>query len=149
MRPLATGLATLGIAGLLLTAGIPGLTSSTGERVLSTVGAPAGDAGAEAAPTDGYVGTSAPALAPSAAPAPAASEAPGELHPAGLAGDTWSPTPEAERNATAGGKSPAGDKAAADVVDTGVPVAVVASIALLVAGLGLFLARILARRRLA
>lgn len=161
VRPLATGLATLGVVGLLLTAGIPGFQVGAGTTALSTVGAPAGDAGApagdagaEGVPGNDYVGTSAPALAPSAAPVPAASAAPsaapGELNPAGVAGDTSSPTPEAERNATAGGKSSAGDKAAAtDTVEPAVPVAILVSLALLLAGIGLFLARVFARRRLA
>jgi hypothetical protein len=147
VRPLATGLATLGVVGLLLTAGLPGFGG--GVAVLSTVGesidvrsAPDGsplrvDASA----------TEAPALAPGEAPVP------------GLAGEA-SPAPSSEAVTAPGDQNTGGEgqvysadgnDAAADPAATGPapgPVApLVLSIVLLAAGLGLFLARAIALRR--
>ncbi len=93
VRPLATGLTALGIAGLLLTAGLPGLGSSAS---LSTSGAApvandsAAQAPAEAGGTAGPAGApslaspAVPVAAPSAAaapPQPAATSRPGVAPP--------------------------------------------------------------------
>lgn len=63
-RPLALGLTTLGIAGLLV-ATIPGALPGSGASVLSTVGAPVGGAGAAAAPASAAPASAAPAAAAS------------------------------------------------------------------------------------
>jgi hypothetical protein len=103
VRPLATGLATLGVAGLLLTASMPGLLSGFGGAASAPVMAPAVPAGSPndnagpggsgdakyqgasvppAAPSGAYgmgpgtVPTTGPALMATAAPAPAATGAP-------------------------------------------------------------------------
>ena len=185
VRPLATGLATLGIAGLLLSAGLPGLgaggaatLSTAGERVEAPAaggadgqsgdGATHGPAAAPAAVP--LVATAAPApfaatapapaaSAPAAgaalpdaatAPAPAASAAPADAGAAGLAGAA-SPAPSAERNVSAAApdEAAAGSKSAADsaAAGGGLPLPLLASAVLLVAGLGLFAARTLALRR--
>ncbi len=168
VRPLATGLATLGVVGLLVTAGLPGLGGfGAGGAAVSAVGAPVENA----RPADVQAGdgqTSAPAFASppyaapaqSAPPAPAASPirgtapAPGETDRAVMAGSGASPAPTDERNGgvagaeTSGGEKAAAPEAAADAVSSGgLPAGVVISLALLFAGAGLFAARILARRR--
>ena len=116
VRPLATGLATLGVVGLLLTAGLPGFgaggaatPSSAGERVE----APAADGAAQAEDfsTNGpeLAPTGAPAPVSTAAPAPEASGAPDGAGPAVMAPGEPSPDPGAERNVTAGAPDDAGD----------------------------------------
>jgi len=151
IRPLATGLATLGVVGLLLTAGLPGFGfGSSGAAILSNGGSRVDASGAQGAPAEDDQVTYAPAAAPSAAPMPDASGPANELGPAGVAGAASSATPDEGRNASSGGaESAPGEKAAAtDAGSSGLSAGVAISIALLVAGLGLFLARALARRRL-
>jgi hypothetical protein len=146
VRPLATGLATLGVVGLLLTAGLPGLGGlGVGRTSLSAVGAPAENAASGDAQTEGFGATSAPALAPM----PGASATPREADPGSLAGDSASPAPTGERSSgVAGAEGPDEKAATADTAgDTGLPAGVVLSLALLLGGLGLFGARIVARRR--
>lgn len=146
VRPLATGLATLGVAGLLLTAGLPGLGGlGAGGAILSTVGAPVENSGPMDAQTEGFGSTSAPAVVPM----PGASATPREADPGSLAGDNGSPAPTGERSSgVAGAEGPDEKAAMADPDgDTGLPAGVVLSLALLLGGLGLFGARILARSR--
>jgi hypothetical protein len=149
VRPLATGLATLGVVGLLLTAGLPGFAGSAAS--LSTVGAPVDSAGAEGSPADEFGAPYAPAFAPSAAPFPEPTLPGTETNSGGVAGAAASPAPDEGRNATSGGAEagPGEKTAVTDTADSGVPIGVALSIALLVAGLSLLLARALARRRVA
>jgi hypothetical protein len=175
VRPLATGLATLGVVGLLLTAGIPSLGSSAAAPEVSSGAVPANSSGAS--PQENYgpaavspteagrpadagssfvpsaAQTPAPEPLPSGAPGAVSNAAPSEA-PGAIAGADASPTPPGERNSAAGApQGSAGEKSApigvaADTsAPAGVPVALVASAALLILGLGLFLARALARRR--
>jgi hypothetical protein len=153
VRPLATGLATLGVVGLLLTAGLPGFGfgfGSSGAAILSTVGSRVDASGVPGAPAGDDQGTYPPAAAPGAAPMPEPSAPANELGPAGVAGAASSAAPDEGRNATSGdAESAPGEKAAAtDAGSSGPSAGVAISIALLVAGLGLFVARALARRRL-
>lgn len=146
VRPLATGLATLGVVGLLLTAGLPGLGGlGAGATSLSAVGTPADNAGPAEAQTEDYGPTSAPAIAPM----PGESAAPGAADPGSLASDNGSPAPTGERSSgVAGAEGPDEKAAVPDAAgDTGLPAGVVLSLALLLGGLGLFGARIFARSR--
>ncbi len=95
VRPLATGLATLGLAGLLLTSGVPGMLSGFGSAGGAPVAAPAGaaeDAAADgsgaielqgtysppaASGTPDTLASGVPGLAATAAPAPTAGRDPG------------------------------------------------------------------------
>ena len=166
VRPLATGLASLGVVGLLLTAGLPGLGSSA-SAPLRAVGAPIENAepyGAGDARNLGatYAPEAFPSAAPAAVPATEATAAPSagpfEVPAAGLAGEA-SPASTIERNGPAGAPGEKVDGAAATdqaagggPVDaggseSGPPLAVILSVVLLAAGIGLFLARALAIRR--
>jgi len=152
VRPLATGLATLGVVGLLLTAGLPGFGFGGSAAILSTVGSSVDREGAQGAPGADVEATYAPALVPgSAAPVPRPTLPGTEVNPGGVMGTASSPAPDEGRNSTSGGAEAApGEKAAAtDTAGTAFPIGLAVSVALLVAGLGLFLARALARRRLA
>jgi hypothetical protein len=156
VRPLATGLATLGVVGLLLTAGLPGLgaggatTSSSAEERLE---APAADGAAQA---EDFT-TNGPALAPTGAPAPVATAAPapvtsGTPDGAGpaVAAPGESPDAGAERNVTAGAPDDAGDAKLGETAvagGDGPPLGLLASLALLASGIALFVARALALRR--
>jgi len=169
VRPLATGLATLGVVGLLLTAGLPGFAG--GAATITTdqerVEAPAAGGAGEA---DDYTTTGpAPALEPTAAPAPAATEAapwatgapeavgapgatavPDETEPAVMAPGEPSPEVAGERNTTTGTADDAGD---AKLTETGTAndgllrVGLLLSLVLLASGIALFVARALALRR--
>jgi hypothetical protein len=170
VRPLATGLATLGVVGLLLTAGLPGFAGSAAmapadntERVEAPAagGADQGDeytmTGPAAAPTGAPAATGAPAPAATAAPAPgetplpalAATPAPGDAG-AGVVGQ-GEPSPEiaGEGNATAGSPDDAGAKLGEGLAggDGALPVGLLLSLALLGSGIALFVARALALRR--
>jgi hypothetical protein len=152
VRPLATGLATLGVVGLLLTAGLPGF--GAGVATLSAVGESVDQAGAPEGTSDGIraeaSGTEAPALAPGEAPVP------------GLAGEA-SPAASADPGITTQGDRNTGGEpqeyAAGDKETAAGPTAVqpepgpsalpILSLGLLAAGLGLLLARALALRRVA
>lgn len=146
VRPLATGLATLGVVGLLLTAGLPGLGG--GAAILSPVGDSVG--GAESLPLAGDDGERANALQ-SLLPAEPLT-APGEQPVPGIAGEA-SPAAEQARE----GEAPAAQQydeaattdAGASTGEPGPSAPLVASLLLLVAGLGLFLARAIALRRAA
>jgi hypothetical protein len=169
VRPLATGLATLGVVGLLLTAGLPGFAGGAAMAPVDTERVEAPAAGG-ADQGDEYTLTG-PAPAPSGAPeatgapAPAATEvpAPGETSLPALAAtpvpdgaaaaapDQGEPSPEieGERNATAGSPDDAGAKLGEGLAgtDAGVPVGLLLSLALLGSGIALFVARALALRR--
>jgi hypothetical protein len=173
VRPLATGLATLGIVGLLLTS-VPGGLSGFGGGA-APIMAPAPEAqGDSAAPAGAGTmelgGTSAPpaasgspdaTAAPAGDPALAATAAPAAL-PAGtppadeaaVAGEAASGDPTADRNALTapadGSADEVGDNAKmADADATSpVPLAALVSLTLLVAGLALLTGRAIARRRL-
>jgi hypothetical protein len=139
VRPLATGLATLGVVGLLLTAGLPGfgggaaMAPSTGERVEASAAGGAGPAdnlttqgtmpeptaapapaATEAAPwvsaPPEVVGAPGATSAPGATAAPAAGGAPDASGPAMLAPGAPSPNADAGRNTTAGADDDAGAK---------------------------------------
>lgn len=179
VRPLATGLAALGVVGILVTAGLPGI--GTGATSLSAVGSAADRRAPEAAaPTGDRNGAFGPQAVPSTVvPAPAyagPTAAPATSQPAavdslsGRAGGTGaggagavaaspaaSPAASADQNAVAGpAATPAttaseGKSAAPEAVGAtgGIPVPLATSALLLIVGLGLFLARAVARRRLA
>ena len=173
VRPLATGLATLGVVGLLLTSVPGGLSGLAGNA--APVMAPAPEAQGDVAAPAGtgsmeLWGTSAPpavsgvpaaTAAPAAAP-PRSNAAPAALpagtppsDEAGVAGEAASGDPTADRNAlTAPADSSAdGFVDSAKMADAGatspVPLAALASLTLLVAGLALLAGRAIARRRLA
>jgi hypothetical protein len=156
VRPLATSLATLGLAGLLLTS-IPGLTlfgsaaATSAPAYLVTMGpadaelatgAPAEppQPGTVAAPTRAPAASAAPANAPEG---PAAEPSPGgQVAGAGQEGSsaTRSAAPdESSRNA-------AGKGQLADQEPSGPSLVALASVVLLIAGLGLFAGRWAARR---
>jgi hypothetical protein len=170
VRPLATGLATLGVVGLLLTAGLPSFGSSAAAPEMPAIGAPSEDNGPAGVQNLGSARTSAPAPAPAAGPAtlpsaapsadaaarpsaaPGAGGAPGVLAPAAGPDYAASPSPAGDRSSTtSGAEGSSVGKAADSAADTqaGIPPAVLASIALLLVGVGLFVARFVARRRLA
>jgi hypothetical protein len=169
VRPLATGLATLGVVGLLLTSVPGGLSGLAGGA--APVMAPAPEAqGDSAAPAGAgsleLQGTDAP---PAASGGPAATSAPAadpaltatavpEALPAGtppsdeaaVAGEDASSDPTADRNVL---KTPADGLAdSARMADSDAPapapLAALVSLALLVAGLALLAGRAIARRRL-
>jgi len=173
VRPLATGLATLGIVGLLLTSVPGGLSGLAGSA--APVMAPAPEAqGDNAAPagagTMELQGTSAPptasggpaaTTAPEGDPALGATAAPAALpagtppsDEAGVAGEAASGDPAADRNAltdpadgSANGFEDSAKMADSDATAP-VPFAALVSLTLLVAGLALLGGRALARRRL-
>jgi hypothetical protein len=154
VRPLATGLATLGVVGLLVAAGLPGLGGAGSSATMLTTSAPA----EEAAPVPG----GAPELGATMAPVPAATAAPNVQAPAyagptaapddaALAGEA-SPGPSGERSSATGAADMATEaaKAAPGPQPAGgvSPLAAV-SAGLLAAGALLLLARALALRRAA
>ena len=103
-RPLAAGLATLGIAGLLFATiplGFGGATSLAPEHVLSTVGNSVGSQDS----TGGFSASEAPA-APSPAASAAAAPAPAEAPPASGDGrtsvDSGGPAPSAAASSAPG-----------------------------------------------
>lgn len=154
VRPLATGLATLGLAGLMLTS-IPGLTLSGSATVTSApayqatmgradaemaTGAPAEppQTGTLTAPTQGPAGSAVPAAG--APEGPAAEPSPG----GGVTG-----AGQDDSSANKGATPDQSSRNAAEVAGggaTGPNLAALASIALLAAGLGLLAARWAARR---
>ena len=170
-RPLATGLATLGIAGLLL-ATLPtvllGSAGSASERTLSTVGNSVGggaysDQGSTAAPayapalsspgigTDSNGSGGAPSAAASAAAAPRPSAAPASAAPpvpaaseGTKAGGALSASPEPYATDSTGALPQAVSASAAE--GGGPSPLVVVSVVLLLAGLGLGGLRLIARR---
>ncbi|HSW42355.1 MAG TPA: hypothetical protein VLM76_07595 [Patescibacteria group bacterium] len=145
VRPLATGLATLGVVGLLLTAGLPGLGGfGVGDGTLmSAAEAPvqeaAGDrAGAGKGPGADATPAAAPVPAdatPAAAPVPPGTPS-GDA--AAVAGEAAAPDPTVALLA---------DAAERDAAPTGTFLAL-ASLALLAAGLALLAGRSVARRRI-
>jgi hypothetical protein len=180
VRPLATGLATLGVVGLLLTAGAPGMLSGFGSAGAAPVAAPEGsledaaaggsgsmdlqatNAPAAGAPDSfapnnpGLASTAAPAALPAGTPAPMPASTPGG-DKAGAPGAASTADPMVDRTLSTGaavgtenGPPNSGveaAKAAEREASTSVPLPVLASLALLVAGLALFAGRALARRR--
>ena len=172
-RPLAAGLATLGIAGLLFATiplGLPGAASLAPERVLSTVGNSVGSqdssgayaATAPAVPSPAASAAAAPVAAPQASadvraptgvvtPAPTAPAA-GESAGSGVAvegGGTKATGPTSAPAPTAGsgtGEAPTDTGSRESTAAGGPSALVVVSIVLLVAGIGLGALRIAARR---
>ncbi len=145
VRPLATGLATLGVVGLLLTAGLPGIGGGAAmltntETSVDGAGGGPDEQNAERVDELRSLGPEGSAVAPAEAPAP------------GLAGEA-SPTGDPEREGAAPDAQPyAVDATVADNAatgDPGPPAPVVLSLVLLAAGLGLLLARAIALRRTA
>jgi hypothetical protein len=170
VRPLATGLATLGVVGLLLTS-TPGLAGFGGaasapvmapETAPDAAAAPAGSGSIELQGTYAPPATGAPAvdpgLAATAAPAPMPEGTPIGDEAAGVPGEAATADPIADRTLSTGAAVGAADdpsngdagatKAAGRDAATAVPLPVLASLALLVSGLALFAGRSLARRRL-
>jgi hypothetical protein len=167
VRPLATGLATLGVVGLLLTSGLPGILSGfgAGGAASSPLMAPAESPVDNAAPGGSgdvqFQGTYAPEAAPSGAPGNepglAATAAPAAVpnaapsgDPAAVAGEAATADPTVERvGATGTSDSPPelGKAAGPDAAST-VPLPALVSLALLAAGLALLAGRMVARHRL-
>jgi hypothetical protein len=146
-RPLAATLTTLGIAGLLLTS-LPSISmfGAAGSAPLSQVGAPVG--------RDGYGVESGASPAASAAAGGAPTAEPAVLVPLGATasqgaksgGDTAAEPPSSD--AAVPPAVPTGRSADADAVSGRTfPILVLVSVALLVAGVGLFLLRRYAVRR--
>ncbi len=172
-RPLAAGLTTLGLAGLLL-ASVPSMLPQSGATSLSTVGGPAGNgagqpeagtassAGPAAAASAGAIQVPAPALpsaAAAAAPSAAASAAPNadDFGPLASAGSSIPPVTGdfGFNGAGKGASAPTADDAGgalrlgsspSSTAEPGVPWLVLVSGAFLVAGLALFAIRWSARR---
>lgn len=164
VRPLATGLATLGVVGLLVTSGLPGMLSGFGGSAASPVNAPAASPARNAAPDESgdaeFYGTHGPAAVPSDAPgrdpgtsataAPAAGPtAVPSVAQGGVAGEAATADPTGERIGLTGtsGGDPEDAKAAGPDAASTVPLPALASLALLAAGLVLFAGRMVARRR--
>lgn len=149
VRPLATGLATLGVVGLLLTAGLPGFGGQV--AILSTVGdsidGGAVPEGADQGTRTNATGTEAPALAPGEAPVPGLA---GEASPAPSSDAVTAPgdvnTGGEPQEFAAGGEDAATDRQLARP-EPGPSAPLVVSLLLLAAGLGLLLARAIALRR--
>lgn len=146
VRPLATGLATLGVVGLLLTAGLPGFGG--GVAVLHPAGETVDGAAPEGAPLDVRVterATEEPAVAP--APGLAGEPSPDAVSTQDLA----DPGRGGDGEAYAGGGKSGADEATGDAAarqsEPGPSVPLALSLALLTAGLGLFLARAISLRR--
>jgi hypothetical protein len=171
VRPLATSLATLGVVGLLLTSGLPGLLSGFGAGGAATapeaspiVDAAAGGSGdtklqdtyAPAAAPSGAPGndpllaaTAAPAPVPTSATAPGPTAGPSD-DGAGVAGAAAPAEPPSERAGATGTSESIpelGNAAGRDAAPT-VPLPALVSLSLLAAGLALLAGRIVARRRL-
>ncbi len=143
VRPLATGLATLGVVGLLLTAGLPGLGG--GATTLSTVGTPAEVPAPDGGGVEGYGAAASPEVQPAALP----TAAPSAAGLAGTSGDAAASPAVPERNATTGATDQMAGKGIDEATATGSgpPLALILSGVLLAAGLALFVARGLALRR--
>ncbi len=143
VRPLATGLATLGVVGLLLTAGLPGLGG--GATTLSTVGTPAEVPAPDGGGVEGYGAAASPEVQPAALP----TAAPSAAGLAGTSGDAAASPAVPERNATTGATDQMAGKGIDEATATasGPPLALILSGVLLAAGLALFGARALALRR--
>jgi len=183
-RPLAAGLTTLGLVGLLVTSGssiMPFASSSSGAMVLSTVGAPLGGAvapeDAAASQSDrtvftgqgeapvaggpstagGDTGAAIPAASAAASAAPAAAAAPSEAPPAPdqtgaavmaaptLEAPAASETDRSQLELASPTTNGATGEAAKTSTPEGPPVPVIVSIGLLLAGVGLFRLRRVAK----
>lgn len=159
-RPLAVGLTTLGLAGLLV-ATLPsvlmqGSATSAPPAALDTTGnaggapLPVTDAGAEGASRSADPG--APAAAPSAdyagpviasqQPGPVASDRNGAV----VQDDEASPAPTQGGTTSGSSKGSGAERTVSEQGATGIPTMIVVSGALLLVGLGLFLMRWAARR---
>lgn len=157
VRPLATGLATLGVVGLLLTSGLPGLLSGFGgaasSPVLAPAGAPIDNAGPGGSGDVEFQGSYAPLTAPSGAPgndAGAAATAAPSGDRAVVAGEAATADPTVIRAGSTGtsdGDPESGKAAGRDAAPT-VPLPALVSLALLAAGLALLAGRTVARRHL-
>jgi len=173
VRPLATSLATLGVVGLLLTSGLPGLLSGFGAggaapamapEASPIVGAAPGGSGdtklqdtyAPAAAPSGAPGndpllaaTAAPAPVPTGAPAPGPTAGPSD-DGAGVAGAAAPAEPPSERAGATGTSESAPDlgNAGGRDAEPTVPLPTFVSLSLLAAGLALLAGRMIARRRL-
>lgn len=134
VRPLATGLATLGVVGLLLTAGLPGLGGlAVGDAsLMSAPEAPVQEAAGETSGDRQLGGADA---TPAPPPVPAAAPTSDDV---GVGGAGATPDPKAAQliNAAEHDAAPA------------VPLPALLSLVLLAAGLVLFAGRTIARRRI-
>lgn len=163
VRPLATGLATLGVVGLLLTSGASGMLSGLGgaasSPVLAPAGAPIDNVGPDGPDGMKFQGTYDPAAASgapwsdagaaaTAAPAAAPTAAPSEDQP-GVAGEAATADPMLERALSTGTSdgAPEFEESAGRDAAPALPLGVLASLALLAAGLALLAGRMVARRR--
>ena len=174
VRPLATGLATLGVVGLLLTAGLPGLSGLGGAGAASPATAPERSVAGTVAPgesRDGewrspYAPTAAASGAPEQAPGLAATAAPAPMPtsasapmptaaPSGdealVAGEAATAEPATDRAGATGMSAggPANEKAVGPDAAPTVPLPALVSLVLLATGLALLAGRVVARRRLA
>ncbi len=157
-KPLATGLATLGIAGLILAslpAGIGGSAASAPEGVLSTVGGPVQAQDAGPGPAMGAAPPIAgPEVASSAKAAPSAVPANGGAAVSGLGSGSrdGSPSPAAPVAAAPGNPVPSTnvDRASVTSGSTGSTSAITPltalSVTLLIVGIALFGLRLVAGR---
>ncbi|MBI3748097.1 MAG: hypothetical protein HY262_04525 [Chloroflexi bacterium] len=173
-RPLAIGLTTIGLAGLLVTT-VPGaLPGSTSTASLPTLAQPAGDAGAgansessggskEAPGASAAPSAPGPAAAALTAPSPATTDAPAPLAPSGApepsgeSFDTYLGAPAASQGAAAmapassdSGERQGADRTAGTSIAQPASFDHVATVLLaglfLAAGIGLFVLRWAARR---
>ncbi len=155
VRPLASGLAALGVVGILLTTGLPGFGAG-GAVVLSAAGAPVDGQSTTNAETDtgSERNTYAPGAVPSAAPRAASTGQPYEVPVPGLAGEASPAVPDASAEPNTAAATPdevlgVGKGAPRTLAEQeGLPLPLVLSVALLAAGLGLFAARAFALRRI-
>lgn len=173
VRPLATGLATLGLVGLLLTTGLPGILSGFGGSAAAPAFAPAAsplDAAGTGGPgrvedqgtsvptaarsgapgkDPGTAATAGPALVATGAPPPEPSAASSD-NGTGVAGTPASAAPTGEGYGAAGtsDRGPESGKTAERDGAPTVPLPALVSLALLAVGLALLAGRTLARRRL-
>jgi hypothetical protein len=154
-RPLAAGLTTLGIVGLLV-ATVPSIAGSGGaSATLSTVGAPVEGGIAGGAPAASAAPSAAAAAPSAAAPAPslegevyATERVTAQAEPGVSELDQESTFSGAGEAGTDGGRDVAGDGSLLSVRDDGSGLSVLFVVAgvMLIAGLGLFLLRWTARR---
>jgi hypothetical protein len=144
VRPLATGLATLGIAGLLLTAGLPGLGGGSAALLSAedgaTGGVPYSDQSTRASGDVESNASEEPAAAPAEVPVPGLA---GEQSP-----DEQLSDPSDRNGAGAAEDEPGVKETATDPAGSpGPPVLPILSLVALAGGLGLLVASFAARRR--
>jgi len=146
VRPLATGLATLGVVGLLLTVGLPGLGGGAA-RDHREHGQPRRPRSRRRTAAESRATGPQPRPSPAGSPPERGSQ---RGRPAGTSGDGAALAgPSFERNATTGATDQMAGKGidAATATGSGPPLALILSGVLLAGGLILFGARALALRR--